>query len=160
MSNDRSVDFSRMKSLDSIEGEDVEDTNILKEMAIEAREFVSSHEWCDHVDSVHLAYGIGGVVAVFLVQITPHSDDVDKCLWVVVGDVPPAYIVVDDNPTAADALDAYCSEMEAWVEAVDKGASVDELIPVNAPPTPEHAEQLGGRLKYIRSRILPLARAG
>lgn len=160
MTNDCSVDTGKMKSLESIEGEDAKDTKLLKEMAMEAQNFISSHEWCDHVDSLHLAYGVGGVVAVFLVRITPNADDVDKCLWVIVGDFPPAYIVVDDNPTAADALDAYCSEMETWVEAAIEGSSVDQSIPVNAPPTPEYAEQLGGRLKFIRSEILPLVQVG
>ena len=99
-------------------------------------------------------------MAIFLAQITPHSENVDKCLWVIVGDLPPAYIVVDENPTAADALAAYCVEMEAWVEAAIEGKTVDELIPVSVPPTPEHAEQLKQRLEFIRSKILPLAEAG
>jgi hypothetical protein len=78
---------------------------------------------------------------------------------VIVGDLPPAYIVVEDNPTAADALDAYCSEMESWVEAVRNGESVNELIPVNVPPSREYAEQLSGRLGYLRSKILPILQA-
>jgi len=160
MTNDCPVDVSKLKPLDSIEGEDIEETKLLKEMAIEARAFISSHEWCERVDSLHLAYGVGGVVAVFFLQITPASESVDACLWGVVGDLPPAYIVVEDNPTAADALDAYCSEMESWVEAIQNGGSVDDLIPVNVPPTREYAEQLGERLKYIRSKIMPLAQAG
>jgi len=149
-----------MQPVDSIEGEDAVDSGLLREMAVEARDFVCANEWCEHIDRRYLAYGVGGVVAVFLVQITPASEDADACLWVVVGDLPPAYIVVEDNPTAADALDAYCSEMEAWVEAVKNGERVDELIPVNVLPTREHAEQLGGRLGFLRSEILPLARAG
>jgi hypothetical protein len=148
-----------MKPVDLIEGEDAIDTSLLREMAANARDFICANEWCEHLDSQYLAFGVGGVVAVFLVQITPASEDVDACLWVIVGDLPPAYIVVDDNPTATDAVDAYCSEMEAWVEAVRNGESVDELIPVNASPTPEYAEQLSGRLAYLRSAILPLARA-
>ncbi|MGA7241147.1 MAG: hypothetical protein WBY44_36030 [Bryobacteraceae bacterium] len=159
MMNDCPIDISKMMPVESIQGEDAEDTNLLKQMAAEARNFVSSQKWCDHIDGLHLAYGVGGVVGVFLVQITPRSDNVDNCLWVIVGDLPPAYIVTEDNPTAAEALDSYCSEMEAWVEAANEGASVDELIPVNVPPTPEHAEQLGGRIAYIRSKILPLAEA-
>jgi len=63
----------------------------------------------------------------------------------------------DDNPTAADALDAYCLEMELWVEAVKGGKSVENLIPVNVAPTLENAEQLGGRLVFLRSEILPRA---
>jgi hypothetical protein len=160
MTNDCPIDISKMTPVELMEGEDADDIRLLKEVAVEARNFVSSHEWCNRVDRLYLAYGVGGIVAVFLVEVTPHSDEVDKCLWVIVGDLPPAYIVVDDNPTAADALDAYCSEMEAWVEAAKEGASVDELIPVNVPPTREYAEQLGGRLRYIRSKILPLAQAG
>ncbi len=90
-------------------------------------------------------------------QITPRFEDVDECLWGIVGDLPPAYIVVEDNPTAADALDAYCSEMEAWVEAVEKGDSVEDMIPVNASATRDYAGQLKGRLQFLRSKILPLA---
>jgi hypothetical protein len=148
-----------MQAFDSIEGEDPDDTKLLKEMAVEARDFISSHEWCKNLDKLYLAFRIGGIVGVFIAQMTPSSEDVDQCLWVIVGDLPPAYIVVDDNPTVADALDAYCLEMEAWVDAVNDGRSVDELIPVNTPPTREWAEELGGRLKYIRSKILPLAQA-
>jgi hypothetical protein len=160
MTDNCPVNVEKMKPVDSIDGEDAVDTKLLRGMAVEARDFICANEWCEHIDRQYLAYGVGGVVAVFLVQITPASEDVDACLWVVVGDLPPAYIVVEDNPTAADALDAYCSEMEAWVEAVQNGESVDELIPVNVPPTHEYAEQLSGRLAYLRSAILPLARAG
>jgi hypothetical protein len=77
---------------------------------------------------------------------------------VIVGDLPPAYLVVDDNPTAAEALDAYCSEMEAWVEAAEAGESLDDLIPVNAPPTRSNVEHLKGRLHFLRSKIMPLVK--
>jgi hypothetical protein len=159
MTNDCPVNIDKLKPVDSIEGEDVFDAKLLREMAIEAREFICGQAWCEQIDRQLLAYGIGKVVAVFLIQITPRSEDVDAWLWVVVGDLPPAYIVVEDNPTAADVLDAYCFEMEAWVEAVENGESVEELIPVNAPATLEYAEQLSGRLKYLRSTILPLVQA-
>src|ERR1700738_1135963 len=106
MTNNCPIDVSKMKPLDSMEGEDAEDTKLLKEMATKARQFVSSHEWCERVDGLYLAYGVGGVIAVFLTQITPRSDDVDEWFWVIVGDVPSAYITADGNPTAADALDA------------------------------------------------------
>ena len=158
MTNDCPVNADKMQPVDSIEGEGAVETKFLREMAVEARDFICSNEWCERIKHQYLAFGVGGVVAVFLVEITPQSEDVDTHLWVVVGDLPSAYIVVEDNPTAADALDAYCSEMETWVEAVKKGESVDGLIPVNAPPTHEYAEQLNSRLGFLRSKILPLAR--
>jgi hypothetical protein len=157
--SDCPVNTDRMRPIDSIEGDSVIDTNLLKEMATEAHEFMREQDWCERIDQQYLAYGVGGVVGVFLFQITPRYEDVDPCLWVIVGDLPPAYIVVDGNPTVADALDAYCFEMEAWVKAADKGESVDNLIPVNVPATPENAQHLDARLRYLRSEIIPLARA-
>jgi len=154
--NDCPVDISKMMSVDSIEGDSVVDTSLLKEMATEAHTFILKQEWCERVDRQYLAYGVGGVVAVFLFQISARSEDADTCLWVIVGDLPPAYIVVDDNPTAVDALDAYCSEMKAWVEAVQSGENVEDLIPVNVPPSLDYAEQLSGRLEFLRSKLLPL----
>ncbi len=151
------VDINKMQPADSIEGDSIVDTNLLREMAAEAHEFVGEQEWCERVERQYLAYGVGGVVAVFLIFITPRFEDVDRYLWVIVGDLPPAYLVVEDNPTAADALEAYCSEMNAWIEAVRKGESVEELIPVSAPPTRDYAEQLNGRLEFLRSEIIPLA---
>jgi len=157
--NDCSVDIKRMQPVDSIEGDSIDDTKLLRKMATEACEFMREQEWCERIDHQYLAYGVGGVVAIFLFQITPRFEDVDSCLWVIVGDIPPAYIVVDDNPTVADALDGFCSEMEAWVEAAEAGESVEDLIPVNAPPTPANVEQLKCRLGFLRSQILPLIKA-
>jgi hypothetical protein len=150
------INVDTMKPVDSIEGEDAADTKLLRQMATEAHDFICSQEWCERIDHEYLAYGIGGVVAVFLVLITPRSENIDKCLWVIVGDLPPAYIVVEDNLTAPDALDAYCSEMESWVEAAKKGDSTEDLIPVNVPATPESARELEGRLEFLRQKVLPL----
>lgn len=157
MKSDYPVNIENMKSVDLIEGEDADETKLLKEMAKEARDFLCSHKWCERVDDQHLAFGVGGVVAVFLVQITPAATNVDPYLWVVVGNLPPAYMVIDGSPTGADALDGYCSLMEEWVEAVKNGESIDDLIPVNVPPTREWADQLSGRLDFLKSKILPLA---
>jgi hypothetical protein len=150
-----SINLNSMKPVDSIQGEDAADTKLLRDLATEAHTFICSQGWCEQIDHQYLAYGIGGVVAVFLFLITPRSEEIDKCLWVIVGDLPPAYIVVEDNPTAHDALDAYCSEMETWIEAVDRGESIEDLIPVNAAATPESARQLEGRLVFLRQKVLP-----
>lgn len=99
---------------------------------------------------------VAGVVGVFLCYIEPEAhENVDEWLWVVVGDVPPAYLVTDDAPTSTGALEAYIVEMQTWVAAVNAGKSVDDLIPVSVPPTKEHAAMLQTRLAFLRSRILP-----
>lgn len=152
------IDTTGMMSSDSIKGENAQDTKLLRAMAVSASEYISSQTWCVRVDSLHLAYGVGGIVAIFLVELTPRFNHVDSCLWVIVGDIPPAYLVLDNSPTAADALEGYWEEMMRWVEAIEQGHPTENLIPVNVAPTLEWAEQLRGRLEFLRTRILPVVR--
>jgi hypothetical protein len=95
------------------------------------------------------------VVAVFLFRIVPKQEGVDEWLWVVVGDLPSAYLVTDDNPTPASALEAYVAEMSAWVDAVENGRPVADLIPVNVPPTRENSQQLRNRLTFLSANVIP-----
>ncbi len=155
MKKNCSVPTGGMTLVQNLSGDSQEDTHLLRELSVLAADFIMAQEWCDNLDYQYLAYGVGGVVGVFLCVLSSRADDVDPCLWVITGDLPPAYIVTDENPTAAEALAAYIGEMEEWVEAVEGGRSVEELIPVNAPPTVEYAEQLRNRLTFLRAEILP-----
>lgn len=76
-------------------------------------------------------------------------------MWVVVGDLPSAYLPCDDLPSWEEALDGYVWEMQRRVDAVRAGESVAELIPTGVAPTIEHAASLGSRLEFIRQRMLP-----
>lgn len=155
MKDDCTIDISKMTSAQNLKGDSDEDTNLLQQMSTQAGQFLTSQKWCDTVDRQYLAYGIGGIVGVFLCYISSPLKDVDSCLWVIVGDLPPAYIVTEDNPTGADALAAYIEEMNEWVEAVRNGTSVEDLIPVNVSPTSKFAEELRNRLDFLRTRVLP-----
>ena len=124
------------------------------EYAAEATRFLASQHWCRAVVSTHLAWAVAGVLGVFLCKLVPKSADVDDALWVIVGDLPPAYLVCDDAPDWRGALEAYVYEMDRWVAAVRDGSSLDDVIPVEVDPTREHADMLDSRLKFIRSRIL------
>ncbi len=75
-------------------------------------------------------------------------------LWVVVGDLPPAYLVCDGNPSWREALEGYVFEMERWVAAVRSGDPFENVIPVHAARTLEHADMLAERLRLIRDEIL------
>ena len=86
----------------------------------------------------------------------------DEWLWVVVGDVPPAYLVTDDAATPAKALGIYIDLMEEWVDAVEAGEPVGDLIPVATADgyelideTPANAAMLKSRLGYLREQIVP-----
>ena len=123
-------------------------------MAKEAESFVASHRWCTRVATVQLAWAVAGVLGVFQVHLVPAKPGVDDTLWVVVGDVPPAYLVLDDAPTWREALRSYIDEMSRWVSAVKQDDSLDDVIPVSAEPTLEHAEMLESRLAFIEEKIL------
>jgi len=75
-------------------------------------------------------------------------------VWVVVGDLPPAYLAHEPGDSWQDALRGYAEEMGEWVSAVGAGASVDDLIPVNVPATREYADMLASRLEFIRTRLV------
>jgi hypothetical protein len=142
------MDTSRMIPADRIQNREV------AEYAAEAAQFLASHHWCRSVVSTHLAWAVAGVLGVFLCRLVPARAEVDDTLWVVVGDLPPAYLVCDDASDWREALDAYIYEMEQWVVAVRSGSSLDDVIPVKVDPTVEHADMLDSRLAFIRTRII------
>ena len=133
--------------------EQIQDREV-QALARRAQDFLSSHRWCKSITSGHLAWSAGRLLAVFKLHFEPAEPDVDTVLWVVVGDVPPAYIVLDDAPTWQEALARYVEEMSRWVENVRTGQDLEGVIPVDVEPTPEHAEMLASRLAIIRSQII------
>ena len=129
----------------------------VRELAETASSFVASQRWCRKVTDVRLAWACAGVLGVFQVDLQPARAEVDTTLWVVVGDLPPAYLVLDESPTWKDALRGYVAEMNRWVHAVKHGLPLDDVIPVPAEPSDEHADMLAGRLAFIESEIIDAA---
>jgi hypothetical protein len=147
------IDFSKLTTLDSMQGDSTQDTQLLKQMFQEASAFLHQFDWCLDISKAFFGFGIGGVVAVFLFNIKPSADEVDSWLWVIVGDLPPAYIVLDQSPTPEAALRNYVEEMRLWIEAVRTGGDLQACIPVNIDPTIEHAASLESRLRFLNDRI-------
>jgi hypothetical protein len=149
------IDTSEFQEESRITGDDDDDTELLREMAAEARAYVEEHEWCPPVTSVHLAFGIGGVVAAFLFQFEEAIEDTDDdALWIIVGDLPSAYVIVEPGDDGDAALRRYCVMMEDWTFNVLKGHSLDESFPVDVEATREHADMLNQRIAFIRTEIL------
>lgn len=148
------VETARLTSIEQISGDSKKDTLLLKEMAGEAREFLLSFKWCRSIRHSWFGWGVGGVCAVFFFEIDPSSKNVDQWLWVIVGDLPPAYLVVDASPTPLAALANYVDLMQEWADAVKDKRPVNDCIPVNAPATREYADLLQRRLDFIRKKFL------
>ena len=141
-------------------GDDAEDTALLQASYLEAKDYLLSQKWCLGIGEMYFGAGLGDVVAVFLVAIDPVPTDVDEWLWVVVGDLPPAYLVLDDCPTPIEAVQTYISLMQDWVDLARDGVSSVDVIPVVVPATPENAELLQVRLDFLSSFIVPWLEAG
>jgi hypothetical protein len=141
-------DTAQMTSVDALKDEE------LSALADEARSFLTAFHWCRSVRRSFLAFGVPGVIGVFLFCIEPANAGVDDTLWVIVGDVPTAYLVCDDAPDWRGALKAYVEEMRRWVDAVRSGASLDGIIPVRAEPTMDHADMLASRLDFIQEHMI------
>ena len=136
-------------------GDDDEDTKLLRGMAEEARRYLSSFEWCRSIRQFYFGDGIGGVIGIFFAHIEPARADVDEWLWVIVGDIPPAYLVTDDCCTPKQAAEGYIREMRRWVASAKLGRTSSDIIPVNVPANPEWAAELEKRLDALEFEILP-----
>jgi hypothetical protein len=117
--------------------------------------FLAQFRWAKVKGLPWVGESIPGVVGVILVELETFEEEVDQYIWVIVGDVPPAYISSQSANSPREVLECYIAEMRAWVEAVRKGDSTDGLIPVNAAPTEANAAALDSRLTFLENRIVP-----
>jgi hypothetical protein len=151
------VDLSYVVPIASFNGDDPEDGRLCDELFRRALDYVDAFAWSTGVQEVYVGHCVGGIIALVLVRITPSREDVDDWIWVIVGDVPSAYLAPAD-PRPREALRTYIHQMRRWVKAVRAGESVTNLIPVNAPENPESADRLDTRLGYLEAEILPEVR--
>jgi len=149
-----SIDYSKLTPAENLRGEDTRDTQELMQLRRDAKSFIESFGWCEGVDKDYFGIGIGRIFGVFLERLKTTDPSIPEELWVVVGDIPAAYLCTDDAPNPATALDAYIFEMQRWIKAVREGSSLDDVIPVNAPATPEYANMLESRLEFLDSEVL------
>jgi hypothetical protein len=141
--------------LSDIAGDTPEETAFLLDLADEAKKYLTSFRWCRSIREMYFGDGIGKIVGLFLCRIVPSAEGIDEWLWVIVGDVPPAYLVTDKCKNPAQALDAYTEEMSRWIELARDGKSSNRVISVNVPATPEWAEHLRVRLELVGKLLRP-----
>ena len=152
------VDMNSVVPVATMVGEDAEDTALLTDALAEAAAYIQGFAWCKGIREQYFGGGVGGVVGVFLMRIDPAATGVDEWLWVVTGDLPSAYFVVDKAPSSAAALETYCGLMDDWIHAVQNGSSREDVFPVDAAPTKENATMLEGRMEFLRSEVVPRLR--
>lgn len=158
LNTDDCVPLPDVVLVEHMSGDDKEDTALLREMFEQAKNYIQSFSWCDSIASSYLAGGVGGVFAIFLFKINSGSREVDPWEWIFVGDVPPAYLPLEDANSKMAAFETYLDGMKRWVEVARKGRepkSEDCCPPLNVPATPEWAEKLDCRLRTLSDVIKP-----
>jgi hypothetical protein len=142
----------------SIVGDDEQDTFLLRTMADDAKRYISSFSWCEEVLDSYFGGGVGGIFAVFFFHICP-GPNVEPWIWIIVGDIPPAYLPLSDCRTPSDVFSTYINGMSNWVELARKGQTGTQeqgVPPVNVPATPEWAERLSQKLHGLTLAVKPL----
>jgi hypothetical protein len=147
------LDTSAMKNIINLETVK-DDKYSLYEFAQEAKRFVHSHRWVERVFDGFLAKGFDGILGIFYFEVLPKSKKLDSEIWVITGDLPPAYFPTDECPTPINVLDSYICEMRIWINAIKRGDPVDELIPVNVPAEPKYAQILKERLDFLEKNVV------
>lgn len=154
------VDTSRFPVGREIDYESKAEAERLAVLRDTAQRFLQGFRWAPPIAELILAFGVAPIAALFLARFE-HSigGEVsgDTEVWVMVGDLPPAYFVVDESPSPAEALEVYCELMEDWVHKVIAGTDLSASYPVSVEPTVEHAQLLRGRIEFIRDKLIPLA---
>jgi hypothetical protein len=151
-----SVDVSTMKAISETLDSDPEEASFLLQRANEAKRFVQGFEWCKEIIEQRFAGGFSKIAVFFFSTVNSQATrQSDNEFWVVVGDIPPAILVSDENPNVKEALLSYVYWMREWVEAVKAGKNTKDCIPVDVEPTMEHAQMLESRLDFIEHEYVP-----
>lgn len=146
-----------MKTVDYIDfiGDTLAETKQLIAMGKEGVSYLESFEWCPPISSTRLRFGIGVVVATMTVRLSKPIDGDVMSLWVVVGDLPSAYLALEEETDPSEVLNVYCELMRDWCKAVEKGKSLSDVFPVRAERTLEACRDLLLRVSLLEEKIIP-----
>ena len=149
------IDTSLMINIADIKTSKLEYKEEVETLLIEAENFLSEFDWCIKIIDGWLAASFGYILNIFYFRIHPdYRSCQDEFVWIIVGDIPSAYIDVVSAPTAFDALKSYINVMQDWVDNVSNGNSVKYCYPVNVPPKKKYADMLAIRLKLLKEDYL------
>lgn len=148
------IDVANFQRADQIVGEDHEETSRLRAQFDDALDYIDAFSWSEPVEQAYLAFGVGGIFALFLFVFERPVKGIDETLWVVTGDLPSAYFITDEAPAVEDAIDTYCELMEDWADAVERNDMDIKVFPVMAERTLANAEALRRRIVFLRQNFL------
>ncbi|WP_309090212.1 hypothetical protein [Phenylobacterium sp.] len=151
------VDTSSFPTGESLDYESQEQLDQLEVLRAEAWRYLRTYRWNPPIADLVLGFGVAPVIALFLARREPGAVPEDAERWVVVGNLPSMHFETDDTPTPALALELYCAIAQDWADNVLAGRDLSDSYPIPVAPTRERAENLLGRIDFIRTKLIPLA---
>jgi hypothetical protein len=139
-------------------GDDDVDTALLRQMLDAAERYLLSFSWCDSIVSAYFGGEVAKILAIFLFNISPARPDVNEWIWIIVGDIPPAYLPLEDCESAMEAFETYIDGMKRWAVPAREGrvgTPEEGVPPVNAPATLESAEKVEIQLRVLTDGVRP-----
>ncbi len=139
-----------------------EEENIrFAEMEATAKAVLSAEPWCPPTTETYVAGFCPPILGIFLYRIdTQHpialedEDGLPEWAWVVVGDLPPLYILYMPIVDGLSALRGYVAVYQTWLKRFDAGLPFEELDDLKVPKDEEHAEMLRVRLNLLMKHFL------
>ena len=153
------IDTTKWVSLNELESNTVQIDypEEVKQLAKEAQKYLQSFPWCLSIKTGWLAYSCGYIIGLFYFEIVPDiSKGADSHVWVIVGDLPAAYIDVLNAHSAHRALELYIQLMEEWASKVNNAEDLSDCYPLNVPATQEYANMLTSRMNLLKEDHLVL----
>lgn len=150
------VDTKKWVNLDELDSDfvPIEYVEEVKELAKEAYCYLLSFPWCLSINKGWLVYSCGYVIGLFYFEIVPDvAKGADSHVWVIVGDLPSAYIDILSASSAHSALDLYIRLMEEWASKVNNGEDTSDCYPINVPETKEYADMLTIRMNLLKEAV-------
>ena len=133
-----------------------EEQSQFTEMEESAKSVLSAEPWCPPTIETYVAAYCPPILGVFLYKIdTQHpialedEDDFPEWAWVVVGDLPPLYILYVPIGDGLGALRVYIEIYQTWLERFDSGLPFEELDDLKVPKDAKHADMLRVRLELL-----------
>ncbi|MDL2213830.1 hypothetical protein LJC29_07685 [Bacteroides sp. OttesenSCG-928-N06] len=136
--------------------DDIEHIDEVLELSTEAQKYLSSFPWCNKILRGWLAKSWGYMLCVFYFEIEPKPlYGADNFLWIIVGDIPPAYIDIESAHNELEALEAYVYLMEEWINTFRQGKSIENCFPINIEPSEKYANMLSKRMEIVKTNFIP-----
>ncbi len=133
-----------------------------RKLPVRATAFIKQAGWLRSIEVLYGRLQIDPIFALYLVDCSSNPK-MPPYIWVIVGDIPPAFLSTTVNPSAIAAVETYVAELRWWSKTLLEGGDMAECMPIlhadsfrPLPPTPKTATMVGERADAVERLILPL----